>query len=52
MYISNFGKIYVITVCHEVIDGRYCIQKVNNDHFYPYFDIIVFTMKRSSFPVV
>ena len=28
MYISNFGKIYVITVCHEVIDGYYCIQKV------------------------
>ena len=52
MYISSFGKICVITVCHEDIYGRYCIQKSNNDYFHPYFDIIVFKMKRSSFPVV
>ena len=52
IYISSFGKMYVITVCHEDIYGRYCIQKSNNDHFHPYFDIIVFNMKRSSFPVV
>ena len=45
-------KIYVITVCHEDIYGRSCIQKSNNDHFHPYFDIIVFNMERSSFPVV
>ena len=50
-YISSFSKIYVITVCHVDIYGRYCIQKSNNDHFHPYFDIIVFKMKRSSFPV-
>ena len=52
MYISSFGKICVITVCHEDIYRRYCIQKSNNDHFHPFFDIIVFKMKRSSFPVV
>ena len=51
-YISSFGQIYVSTVCHEDIYGRYCIQKSNNDHFHPYSDIIVFKMKRSSFPVV
>ena len=51
-YISTFGKIYVITVCHEDIYGRFCIQKNNNDHFHPSVDIIVFKMKRSSFPVV
>ena len=51
-YISSFGQIYVITICHEDIYGRYYIQKSNNDHFHPYFDIIVFKMKRSSFPVV
>ena len=45
-------KIYVITVCHEDIYGRSCIQKSNNDHFHPYFDIIVFNMERFSFPVV
>ena len=50
-YTSCFGKIYVITVCHEDIYGRYCIQKSNNDHFHLYFDIIV-KMKGSSFPVV
>ena len=52
VYISGLGKIYVITVCHEDIYGRSCIQKSNDDHFHPYFDIIVFNMKRSSFPVV
>ena len=31
---------------------RYCIQKSSYDHFHPYFDIIFFKMKRSSFPVV
>ena len=30
MYISSFGKIYVVTVCLEDIYGRYCIQKSNN----------------------
>ena len=50
--VSSFRKIYVITVCHEGIYGRYCIQKSNNDHFHPYFDVIVFKMKRSSFLVV
>ena len=49
MYISSFGKICVITVCHEDINRRYCIQKSNNDHFHPYFDIIVLKMKGSSF---
>ena len=52
MCISRFGKIYVIIVCHEDIHGRYYIQKSDNDHFHPYFDIIVFKMKRSSFPIV
>ena len=52
MYISSFGKIYVITVCYNYYYGRYCIQKNNNYHFHPYFDIIVFKMKRSSFAVV
>ena len=52
MYISSFGKICVITVCHEDIYRRYCIQKSNNDHFHPFFDIIVLKMKGSSFPVV
>ena len=32
--------------------ARYCIQKSNNDSFHPYFDIFVFKIKRSSFPVV
>ena len=45
----RFGK---ITVRHEDIYGRYRIQKSNDDHFHPYFDIIVFKMKRSLFPVV
>ena len=49
---SSFGKIYVITVYHADIYGRYCIQKSNNDYFHPYFDIIVLKMKGSSFPVV
>ena len=35
-----------------LIYGCYCIQKSNYDHFDPYFDIIVFKMKRSLFPVV
>ena len=35
-----------------LIYGRYCIQKSDHDHFHPYFDIIVFKMKRSLFPVV
>ena len=52
MYISSFGKIYVITVFLEDIYGRYCIQKRNNDHFHAYFGIVVFKMKRSAFPVV
>ena len=52
MYISSFGKIYVITFYHEDIYGRHCAQKRNNEHFYPYFDIIAFKMKRFSFPVV
>ena len=30
----------------------YCIQKSSYDHFHPYFDIIFFKMKRSTFPVV
>ena len=50
MYISSFGKIYVITVCYDYYYGRYCIQKSDNDPFHSYFDIIVFKMKRSSFP--
>ena len=49
---KTYIQIYVITICHEDIYGRYYIQKSNNDHFHPYFDIIVFKMKRSSFPVV
>ena len=48
----EFGKIYVITVYHKDIYGRYRTQKGNKDYFRPYFDIIVFKMKRSSFPVV
>ena len=52
MYISSFGKIYVIPVFYEDIYDRYCIQKSNNDLFHPFFDIIVFKMKRTSFPVV
>ena len=53
MYIlSSFGKIYVITVYHEDIYGRYCMQRRNNAHLRPYLDIIVFRMKRSSFPFV
>ena len=52
MYISSFGKIYVITVFYEDIYGRYCIQRRNNAHLRPYLDIIVFRMKRSSFPFV
>ena len=51
MHISIYGKIYVITVCYEAY-GRYCIQKSNNDLFHPFFGIIVFKMKRTSFPVV
>ena len=51
-YVSSFGKIYVITVCHEDIYGRYCTQKSNNDHFHSCFDIIIFKIKRVSFPVV
>ena len=35
-----------------LIYGRYCIQKSNYDYFHPHFDMIVFKMKRSSFPVV
>ena len=51
--VSSFGKIHVITVCHEDIHGRYtAYKKSNNDHFPPYFDIIVFRMKRSSLRVV
>ena len=49
---KTYIQIYVITIWHEDIYGRYYIQKSNNDHFHPYFDIIVFKMKRSSFPVV
>ena len=52
MYISSFGKIYAITVFYEDIYGRYCIQESNNDLFHPFFDIIVFKTKRTSFPVV
>ena len=52
MNISSFGKIYVITVYHADIYGRYCIQKSNNDYFHAYFDIIVLKMKGSSFPAV
>ena len=48
MYIlSSFGKIYVITVYHEDIYGRYRIQRRNNAHLRPHLDIIVFRMKRS-----
>ena len=52
MYISSFGKNYILTVYHEDIYSRYCIQKSSNDHFHPYFDFIVFKMTRCSFPVV
>ena len=48
----EFGKIYVITVYHKDIYGRYCMQKSNEDYFHPYFDIIVFKIKRSSVAVV
>ena len=51
-YVSDFSKNHVIIVCHEDIYSRYCIQKSDNDHFHPYFDIIVFKIKRASFPVV
>ena len=54
MYISSFGKIYVFTACQEDIYGRYCTQKsrltmITSTHD---FDIIVFKIRSSSFPVV
>ena len=41
---------YVVTICHEDIYGRYCIKKIlNNDHFHPLFDIIVFLLSRINY---
>ena len=53
MLVSNFGKISSLLFAKRIstVDGYYK-QKSNNDHFHPFFDIIVFKMKRSSFPVV
>ena len=48
MYLSSFGKIYIITACHEDIYHCYCTQKGNNDHFHPYFDIIIFKETQSA----
>ena len=52
MFVYRIWQDYVMTVWHEDIYGHYYMQKGNNDHFYPFFDIIAFKMKRSSFPVV
>ena len=52
MYDLSFDKINVIIACCENTYGRYCIQKSKNDHFRPWFAIIVFNIKSFSFSVV